>query len=64
MTPQEAIVAWVQTESVLTVLRQAFPCSDCDATGEAKYSNGRGYIVPCPECWGRGFVIPDKEFER
>jgi DnaJ-class molecular chaperone len=41
-------------------LRKAFPCEDCDGTGDLNDQNDP-YPDICAACWGSGYVLPEEE---
>jgi DnaJ-class molecular chaperone len=62
MTTAEAEDLWCEACGIMDSLRVAFPCTECDGTGDR---NPENYPYPdiCEECWGRGFSIPDEDDE-
>lgn len=58
MTIDDAIKLAESAREINDRLRDAFPCRDCDGTGDcACPASGTRADGPCPECWGRGWVI-------
>lgn len=54
----EAQSLWADALAVIERLAEEFPCEACDGSGGGHESDA--YPEPCPECWGRGFQIPEE----
>jgi hypothetical protein len=60
-------VAQKQNDAILALceeLAKEFPCPDCEGTGEGEARQARDFVdggPPCNCCWGRGYLLPDKE---
>lgn len=64
LTPEKARDLWEQADAIMERLRVRFPCEACDGTGEDEPTTAHHYVYgspPCESCWGRGFVIPEKQ---
>lgn len=44
-------------------LIEAFPCRECDGTGDRNHKN-MPYRDICEECWGRGYSVPDEDYDE
>lgn len=56
----EARSLWSDALSVIERLAEEFPCEECDGSGQGNHGSDP-YPEPCPECWGRGFQLPEEE---
>jgi DnaJ-class molecular chaperone len=46
----------------LDLLSRAFPCEDCEGTGDTNFRGGM--YSRCDECYGMGFQLPEDEEEE
>lgn len=59
MTYEQAVAMADMAESIGIQLRTLYPCGACDGTGDdnAYYMGELSSARPCPDCWGRGWVV-------
>ena len=62
MTIAEAHDLICEISQIRDRLIEAFPCLECDGTGDRNHEN-MPYPDICEECWGRGYSVPEDDYE-
>lgn len=60
MTIEEAEALDAEIREARSRLRKAFPCEDCDGTGN-RNDYHEAYVDICDTCWGSGYLLPEDD---
>jgi hypothetical protein len=56
MTIEDAMRMAALVNNANELLREAFPCRECDGSGEGGWDR-HAERLPCQQCWGRGWTV-------